>query len=61
MKKISTKTLLISIVAIILWMIGSYFILKENNSITTIIIVAIIITGGLYSQIKKDIRINSEN
>ncbi|SDR66073.1 hypothetical protein [Christiangramia echinicola] len=60
MKKISTRTLLISVTAIILWLIGSYFILKDNNSYTTIIIVAIIITGGLYSQIKRDIRINSE-
>jgi len=60
MKKISTKTFLISIATIILWMIGSHFILKENSSFTTIIIVAIIILTGLYSQIKKDIRINSE-
>lgn len=60
MRKISTRTLLISITAIILWMFGSYFIQNENNSFTTIIIVAIIITGGLYSQIRRDIRVYSE-
>lgn len=59
MNKIATRTLFISITAVILWMIGSYFILKENDSYTTIIIVAIIITAGLYSQIKKDLRVNS--
>ena len=60
MNKISKKTLITTLTAISLWIIGSYLLIDEKNDKTTIMIVTIILVAGLYSQIKKDIAVNSK-
>ena len=58
MTKLTTKTLIITLTSISLWIIGSYLLFNEKNGKATITIFAVILIAGLYSQIRK--RSNSE-
>jgi uncharacterized membrane protein len=60
MKKISKALKITGLISICLWIIGSVFLYRENNGKITIVITAIIIIAGLYSQITKDRKVNTE-
>ncbi|APS40165.1 MULTISPECIES: hypothetical protein [unclassified Salegentibacter] len=60
MKKISTKVKIIGIVSIFIWIIGSYLIYNGTNGKGVSIATGVIIIAGLYSQISKDQKENSE-
>lgn len=54
MKKISNKIKIRALLAICLWFIGSFLILKEGNGGGTISVIAVIIIAGFYRQIRKE-------
>ena len=61
MKKISNTVKITGLISICLWIIGSIILLNEKNGIGIIVITAVIIIAGLYSQIIKDRKVNSEH
>lgn len=61
MNKISRTIKIIGLSSICLWIIGSILLFHENNGKIIILIAAIIIIAGLYSQIIKEIKINTEH
>ena len=60
MRNISTRVKIIGIISISLWIIGSFLIYNGTNGKGIFISSIVIIGAGLYSQIKKDQKENSE-
>ncbi len=60
MKNISKKVKILAIISICLWILGSFLIYNETNGKGVSIASAVIIIAGIYSQILKDQKENSE-
>jgi 1,4-dihydroxy-2-naphthoate octaprenyltransferase len=60
MNKISQKTMIVILVSIFLWLVGSAFLFRENNGKIIIIITAVVIIAGIKYQINKDVQANSK-
>ena len=61
MNKTSKTLKFIGLASVCLWIIGSILLFRENNGKTIIAITAVVIIAGLYAQILKDRKVNSEN
>lgn len=61
MKKLSNSMKIKGLLSICLWVIGSVILFNEKNGKTTIVVAAVIIIAGLYFQINKDRKVNSEH
>lgn len=61
MKKLSNSMKIKGLLSVCLWVIGSVILFNEKNGKTTIVVAAVIIIAGLYFQINKDRKVNSEH
>jgi hypothetical protein len=60
MNNVSKTLRIIGLTSIGLWVVGSIFLFNENNGKLIISITAVIIIAGLYSQLIKERKANTE-
>ena len=60
MNKISKKTILVSLIYISLWVIGSALLYQETNGKIIITITAVVVIARIVSQVNKDRKAGSE-
>ncbi|SDW47117.1 hypothetical protein [Flavobacterium degerlachei] len=60
MKKLSNTVKITALISICLWIIGSIILFDEKNGKTIILLTAVVIIAGLFSQISKERKLNSE-
>ncbi|RXG13627.1 hypothetical protein DSM02_3668 [Leeuwenhoekiella polynyae] len=61
MIKLSNTVKITGLISICLWIIGSIILFNEKNGRATIVLTAVIIIAGLYAQIIKERKVNSEH
>ena len=59
--KLSNTVKITGLISICLWIIGSIILFNEKNGRATIVLTAVIIIAGLYAQIIKERKVNSEH
>ncbi|RXG17818.1 hypothetical protein DSM03_101517 [Leeuwenhoekiella aestuarii] len=61
MIKLSNTVKITGLISICLWIIGSIILFNEKNGRATMVLTAVIIIAGLYAQIIKERKVNSEH